>query len=337
MTSKPSIRVKLINRGLPGTLCAKQFPSQSRHWGNCEFTFSLEERNYDWLVVIDDISRQHNAPPETLACADEHSLLVTTEPPTITRYGRAFSEQFEHVLTSQDKKSLPHSNRHYSHTGNLWFNGHSFDEIQKINFKNKTKYISTVCSSKQQKHTLHKARFEFTQSLKKQLPNLEIFGHGVHAIQHKYEALDPYRFHLAIENHIAPHHWTEKLSDPFLSGALPIYYGCTNISDYFPPDSYLAIDIKHPDEALQKIQELISAPREYNKRLDALKEAQQLVLNEYNLIAMLDRIISENYVSKRKTSQRPLYGRKQMRMRNPVDLASHLKWGLKMALRSWRK
>lgn len=264
-----------------------------------------------------------------LACADAHTLLITTEPPTITRYGNAFTGQFEHVLTSQDELSLPHRNRLYSHTGNLWFNGHNFDEIQKINFKDKTENISTVCSSKQQKHTIHKARFEFTDWLKNQIPELEIFGHGVRAIKQKYTALDSFRFHLAIENHIAPHHWTEKLADPFLSGALPIYYGCPNIGDYFPADSYLAIDINKPDEALQQIEELINDTSEYDRRVDALKESQRLVLNEYNLVAMVDRIVSENYKSGRTTSQRPLYGRKQMRIRNPSDLLSHLAWSAK--------
>jgi len=331
------IKVKLINRGRAGILCSSQFPGQSHSWGNCEFHFSLTERNYDWLVVIDDISRQHNALPEVLACADEHTLLITSEPPTITHYGNAFTGQFEHVLTSQDEQSLPHRNRLYSHTGNLWFNGHNYGEIQKINFNDKTQKISTVCSSKQQRHTIHKARFEFTDWLKAQIPELEIFGHGVRAIKQKYSALDSFRFHLAIENHIAPHHWTEKLADPFLSGALPIYYGCSNIGDYFPADSYLAIDINKPDEALQKIDELINDPLEYVKRVDALKESQQLVLNEYNLIAMVDRIVSENYTPGRTTSQRPLYGRKQMRIRNPSDLVSHLNWGAKMVLRSWSK
>ncbi len=320
------IRVKLIHRGRPGTLCIPQFPNKKSHWGDCEFIFTLEERNYDWLVVIDDISREISAPPENLACADQHTLLVTTEPPTITRYGRAFTGQFAHVLTSQDEQSLPHPNRIHSHTGNLWFNGHDFDEIQKIDFYEKSANVSTVCSSKRQKHTIHNDRYEFTQRLKQQLPQLEIFGHGVHFIEHKYEALDRYRFHLAIENHVATHHWTEKLADPFLSGAIPIYYGCPNIGDYFPSDSYLPIDINKPDEALHSIKELISDSNNYKQRLDALKEAQRLILYEYNLMAMLTKFISNHFNASQPASKRLLYGRKQMRARHPSDLLQHIIW-----------
>jgi hypothetical protein len=332
-SQKHKIRVKLIHRGQPGTLCIPQFPGKQSHWGDCEFIFALEERNYDWLVVIDDVSRKSSAPPERLACADQHTLLVTTEPPTITHYGRAFTGQFAHVLTSQDEQSLPHPNRIHSHTGNLWFNGHDFDEIQKINFNKKTADISTVCSSKRQKHTIHNARYEFTQRLKQQLPLLEIFGHGVRSIEHKYEALDNYRFHLAIENHVATHHWTEKLADPFLSGAIPIYYGCPNVSDYFPDDSYLAIDINKPDEALNAIKELISDPDNHTRRLGALREAQRLILHDYNLMAMLANLISNQFKATQAISGRPLYGRKQMRARHPSDLLKHIVWSAKKTFR----
>lgn len=330
---KQKIRVKLIHRGQLGALCIPQFPGKKTHWGECEFIFRLEERNYDWLVVIDDISRKTTAQPERLACADQHTLLVTTEPPTITHYGRAFAGQFAHVLTSQDEASLPHPNRILSHTGNLWFNGHNFDEIQKIDFNKKTADISTVCSSKRQKHTIHNERYEFTQRLKQQLPQLEVFGHGVRYIKKKYEALDNYRFHLAIENHIAKHHWTEKLADPFLSLAIPIYYGCPNIADYFPEDSYVPIDIKKPAEALDTINAVLSDPDAYTKRLDALKEAQYRVLYKYNLIAMLDELISEKFNPTLKGSSRPLYGRKQTRFHHPRDLMSHIHWSLRKSLR----
>lgn len=326
------IRVKLIHRGQPGILCLTQFPSKKAIWGDCEFIFNLDERNYDWLVVIDDISRTSNAPPERLACSDRHTLLVTTEPPTITRYGENFTGQFEHVLTSQDEHALPHPNRIYSHTGNLWFNGHDFDEIQKLNFREKTKNLSTVCSSKQQKHTIHRSRYEFTQSLKQALPELEIFGHGVRYIQHKYEALDRYKFHLAIENHAAPHHWTEKLADAYLSNCIPIYFGCPNISDYFPEDSYISINIYEPEQALQTILNVLAEPNAYLKRYDALQEARNLVLYNYNLIAMLDQFISKHFDPSKKSQNKRLYGRKQMRLRHPKDLVKHIVWSTRKSL-----
>ena len=52
--------------------------------------------------------------------------------------------------------------------------------------------------------------------------------------------------HIAVENHIAPHHWTEKLSDSFLGYCLPFYIGCPNAADYFPEQSFIGLDIEDP-------------------------------------------------------------------------------------------
>ena len=71
---------------------------------------------------------------------------------------------------------------------------------------------------------------------------------------------------------------------------------------------------------------------DYAKRLEALREAQHLVLNKYNLLAMLDQIIPEHFSATRKPTGRLLYNRKQMRSRHPRDLISHLYWGAKRHL-----
>lgn len=322
----PRIRVKLINRGQPGTLWAGQFPRGETHWGDCEFILDRAATQYDWLVVVDDVSRGNAAAPEPLACADAHTLLVTSEPPTITRYGRAFAGQFAQVLTSQPPAALPHPHRIYAQTGNLWFNCHHFDQLASPTPPDKSKLLSTVCSSKQQKHTLHNARYGFTRWLQGRIPEMDLFGHGIRYIERKFEALDPYRFHLAIENHRAPHHWTEKLADPYLCQAIPIYCGCTNIQDYFPEESYLLIDINEPEQALETIQSTLADPQAYQKRSEALQEARHRVLYQYNLIAVVAEIVCQAYTPDLKPSGRLLYGRQQMRLRHPGDLLSHLLW-----------
>ena len=330
MQKVPSpIKVKIIARGHDSYPWERQTPGNSGRWNNCQFIFDRNSKNYDWLVVIDDLSRRHTSEPELLNCADEHTLLVTTEPPSITRYGRSFAAQFEHLLTSQSEHVLPHSRRIHSHTGNLWFSGYSYDEIVANGIPQKNSTLSTVCSSKQQRHTIHKNRYNFTFWLKQKLPELDIFGHGVRFIKNKYETTDTYRYHLAIENYIGPHHWTEKLSDPYLSGTVPIYYGCPNIDEYFPKDSYIAIDINNREAAYNTIKSCITDPQDFANRIDALREAQRLVLDKYNLLAMLDQIISKHFSPPRKTSGRLLYNRKQMRHRHPRDLANHLCWSVK--------
>ena len=322
------IRVKIIARGQHAHPWQAQLPCAGFPETSCEFIWWANAETYDWLVVIDDVSRDLRAPPERLACPDEHTLLVTTEPPTITRYGTAFCAQFAHVLTSHPPDTLRHPNRIYSHTGNLWFNGHRYDELHNKRFPEKTRSLSTVCSSKQQKHTLHDQRYQFCQWLKQKLPYLQIYGHGSHFVKKKYEILDPFRFHLAIENYRGTHHWTEKLADPILSGAFPIYYGCTNLGDYFPKEAFLEIDLFDKESTLKQIQDVMEDANYYSSRVEALYEARRRIMNEFNLLKMIEKIVLKEFEGASTPSRRPLYGRKQMRLKDPNDLWKHLIWSI---------
>lgn len=322
---KPN-RVKIIANGRKATAWAQQTPGNSARWGNCQFLLDLNEREYDWLVVIDDISKKLKSEPEILPCPQKNTILVTTEPATITRYGRGFASQFGALLTSQEEKFLPHRNRIHSQTGNLWFHGKSYDELQAEAPIHKTAVISTVCSSKKQAHTMHSLRYDFTQRLKAELPELDIYGHGVRYIDKKHEALSAYRFHLAIENHVAPHHWTEKLSDPFLAYCVPIYSGCPNASDYFSPESFVQIDITDPERAIATIKKILATEGEYERRLEAVKASREKVMHEYNLLALLDRIIRDSQPDPNAQKGGIIYNRRQMRSRSLADLATFLCW-----------
>ena len=78
--------------------------------------------------------------------------------------------------------------------------------------------------------------------MEERIPELERFGKGFKWIETKAEALDDYEFHVAIENHFAPHVWTEKLADAFLGFTVPIYFGCPNVYDYFPKENIIFIE-----------------------------------------------------------------------------------------------
>lgn len=43
------------------------------------------------------------------------------------------------------------------------------------------------------------------------------------------------QFHVAIENCRMPDYFTEKVMDCFMTKTVPIYWGCTNVADYFNP------------------------------------------------------------------------------------------------------
>lgn len=297
---------------------------------DCEFVLDRDERHYDWLVVYSDISCSKNGPDrrrgEKLACDPAHTLLVTTEPSNIKVYGSTYVNQFGHVLTSQAEWALPHNHRIFSQSALHWFYGigkdHviTYDQLRAARPR-KSKDISTVCSSKQMRLTLHYRRHRFTQRMKEAFPQLGWFGHGVKRMDDKAEALDDYRYHIAIENFYGEHHWTEKLSDAFLGYTLPFYYGCPNAASYFPEESFIPIDIFDFEASKETIDRAIR-DNEYEKRLPYILESRRKVLEDYNLISVVSRIVSRYHsqsrvpkachdetIYPRKTITRNSYGR----------------------------
>lgn len=300
------IRVKVLMKSPPGkdsNGLVRRFPGGNPVWGRCQFLFDINEQDYDWLVVYDELpvlaGERVGMWRESLPCSRDHTLLVTVEPSSIKCYGRLYTRQFGHVLTSQEPWALAHPHAVYSQPALMWFYGRdgevgSWDRMVQHPPEAKTQDVSTVCSSKQQKHTLHYQRYQFVQELKQWLPQMEVYGHGVRPMDDKSEALDAYRYHVAIENHVCQHHWTEKLSDAFLGNTLPFYYGCPNAADYFPEDSFIPIDLSDPAAVAERIKQAIR-DGEYEKRLPAIREARRLVLEEYGFFAVVSRMIEERH------------------------------------------
>lgn len=297
------IRVKFLSR-LPTTLWPHQFPHNDPRWGNCQFVFDAQAREYDWLVVYDDVpdtaGGKNKHGQEALACPATHTLLVTTEPPSIKIYGTAYTQQFAAVLTSQPEWALPHEQRIFSQPGLHWFYGVGkqrvipFDELIVLP-EHKAQTLSMVYSGKSMRHTLHHRRASLMRKLLQGLPELDVFGRGTaRALDDKADCLRDYRYHVAIENYIGTHHWTEKLADAFIGETLPFYAGCPNAADYFPAESFIAIDIDDAESTIATIKQSI-AVNEYEKRLPAIREARRRVLYEYNLFAVLAREIEARH------------------------------------------
>ena len=299
----PPIRVKVLSQ-LPVRQWLHQLPHGEPIWWPCEFIFDPDARHYDWLVVYDDVPRRtgqaRDEAQEDLACPTGHTLLVTTEPSSIKIYGSAFTAQFGAVLTSQEAWALPHRLRIFSQPALHWFYGVGadhcvpYDNLQDAPPAVKSKQIAMVFSPKSMAHTLHRQRHNFMRFLMQHLPEMDVYGRGAHPLDDKAESLADYRYHVAVENFIGPHHWTEKLADAFLGLTLPFYCGCPNATDYFPAESFIPIDISNPEQALLTIRQAMTAG-EYEKRLPAIREARRRVMQEYNLFAVLAQEIQARH------------------------------------------
>jgi hypothetical protein len=347
------IIVKFMAKGLPRdcndkSRYSRQLPGHHSQWGKCRFVFDPYAKEYDWLVVYHDLPRELTSQSvEKLQCPREKTILITGEPSSITVYGTYFLRQFGFIITSQEPWVIKHPNAIFTQPGLIWYYGAprirdkkhrlTYDEIKQIQPMTKTKTISTVCSSRQGRLTMHYKRFHFTNKLKARIPELDIFGHGVKTMNDKAEALDSYQHHVTVENHVFQHHMTEKLPDAFLGYTLPFYHGCPNATDYFPKESYIPIDINKLGKTADIIRSTL-ANNEYNDRLPYIIEARRRVLEEYNLFAVLEREISkrdksietsppEGEIMDRQTLKykKPLYGL-QREFEKIFTKVKHIHW-----------
>ncbi len=337
MIEKKNIRVKFISRvTLPdmniGRDFLRRFPNRIPTLGNCDYVFDRDCRDYDWLVVYDDLPR--NTPLEKLGCRRENTMLITGEPSSITHYGKAYLSQFGHLLTSQEPWAVKHPSLIYRQPGLLWYYGGNdprgtYDSLASTNVIPKTKLFSSVCSTKAMKHTLHSKRLEFTKRLMADIPELETYGYGMRDVVNKADAIDPYRFHLVIENHSSEHHWTEKLADAFLGYALPIYFGCNNLNLYFEAESFIQINIENYEEAKNCILGIIHSD-EYEKRLPAIIESRNRVIHSYSTFAQISQLIQERNLPKiASTANVTICGRRKFRERHPLSIIAETLGNLK--------
>lgn len=275
----------------------RQTPGSRGIWGNYEFFINKDVQDCDYWVVYEDLNEE-----DRTCCPPKNTIIITGEPPSIKGYNSRFLSQFGTVITCHTDLNHPHvvlgQQSQPWHIGIVRtpqkesFTKLCYDDFLNYNQNGKNKLMSVICSTKSVTRG-HRKRLYFVKQLKKHFrENLDVFGRGLNPIPDKWDAIYPYRYQIALENCSIPNYWTEKLADVFLGLSHPIYYGCSNISSYFPAKSFSSIDIENPDEAISKIENLIENET-YEKSVNYILEARSLVLNKYNLFPMLARACDE--------------------------------------------
>jgi hypothetical protein len=77
-----------------------------------------------------------------------------------------------------------------------------------------------------------------------------------------------FRFVIAMESVKSPGYITDKILNAFMAGAIPIYYGTTQIFGIFNPKAFVFYDINNPQLALDRISYLESNPDAYEEMLN---------------------------------------------------------------------
>jgi hypothetical protein len=108
------------------------------------------------------------------------------------------------------------------------------EKYYKIHPKNKL--VSMVYSNKKQLPG-HKLRFLIAENLIPRInfsEKIDLFGTGTGVfLEDKGHACVDYMFQIATENSKVKNYYCDKILDCFVTGTIPIYWGCPNIGDFF--------------------------------------------------------------------------------------------------------
>jgi hypothetical protein len=293
---REALRVALLTPW-PEWPLARQTPGSALRWGRCAFAINPRHGRFDACVAYDGVPF-----PAALDCPSDRTILITGEPPSIKHYDERFAAQFHEVVTCHT--NLPHPRKIHDQQGYPWYAGverqsdgsvvarQTFDEMMTEAPPAKAKLLSVVVSDKLVTPG-HKHRRTFVKALLAHFGDaVDVFGRGTKPVADKAAAIVPYKYHLAFENSEFYDYWTEKLSDAYLCFAFPLYWGCVNIDKYFPRESLEKINIYEPSIGIEQIERAISENR-YETSMAERAAARRRVLTEYNMFAMLDRLLEE--------------------------------------------
>ena len=165
----------------------------------------------------------------------------------------------------------------------------TLDQLISMPLPEKPKLLSVIVSGKNSS-----PGYQWRLNLAFRLKNIlgsacDIFGFGHNPIADKRDALDPYMFHLCIENESSEHYWSEKLADAYLGYCYPIYSGARSVNEYFPSpiDTIeFGIDI---ETAAKKAIRIIS--QFDNSKIRQIIENRNSILFQHNLYYLVDRLI----------------------------------------------
>lgn len=192
------------------------------------------------------------------------------------------ASSYDVLFTSEKSLIGKHENIQYCSGGsNLpWIKEHDIYE--------KTKMISMVASPK---------KYAFGHALRHTLADkwkdkVDLFG-GVAGSPRigkttwdKLEAFKDYRFSIVIENDKYETYYTEKLTDCFVTGTIPVYWGSPDIGSIFNPEGIITLTSEFDIDSL--------TPELYESKLEAVNENYKIAKDLQSADDQLFGLIREN-------------------------------------------
>jgi glycosyltransferase involved in cell wall biosynthesis len=300
----------------------RQTPGGLGLWDGIRFT---EEAIADCDAVI-----VLNKPAENISCNIRKggSFILSQESPIPLYHWQTRSfRDFDHALTFWKNNEVVNAGANLvpAQTALPWHIGKSYDELLSISVNDihpiKQNKISWITSNYRQKPGQVK-RLAFLEFIQKNGLQFDLFGKGFQPIDDKYEAMHAYKYSIAIENYSCDDYWTEKISDCFLSFAMPLYHGATNITKYFPERAMILIDPDRPQYSLDKIRDAVSNDA-WSANIEAICEARESILQRYQFFPWMSERIRKLGNEEKHPITIPANTKSQPLI-NPVDARAQL-------------
>lgn len=205
-------------------------------------------------------------------------------------------DKFDIIFTFKESilsKKIP--NIYYNNPNLCFLNKNDF------NIHEKNKLLSTVISHKRFLEG-HKMRYALLEKIKN-LGIVDIYHNNFIKLPReengKINSLKDYMFQIVIENSNYNYYYTEKISDCFLTGTIPIYWGCPKISEIFNANGIITFETLN--ECVNIIKSLTK--EDYESKLEYVKENYEIALKLENEKKFIDEeiILSHYALNKNKT------------------------------------
>jgi hypothetical protein len=204
-------------------------------------------------------------------------IAILCEPRSVWKASYEYIEKnydlFDYIFT-YDQNLININNKKFL------FCPHDRTWIPKIDRKiySKDKKISIIASHKKDSFG-HRLRHEIINNFKDEL---EVYGCGYgQYCPYKTHMLDRYCFSIVIENGIYDDYFTEKITDCFATGTIPIYWGTKSIKNYYNNKGIILFGNNNDDS----VDDLLSAINDIIQKIDYsyYQKEMDAVVHNFNL------------------------------------------------------
>jgi len=263
-------------------------------WGKLEMV--PPDSHADWTVVINFLLPPELDPGGVLELDRKRAVLVQTEPACVRHKNNTWGEYAdpEDIGFARTWTIREH------HFALDWYLEAPYSALYATNPHYERNRVLSACQTAKTKYPGQQLRHVFVTDHLSKLPGFDLFGRtgdGPHyrgplPTRAKDAAMFPYKYHFCAENSWEKNYFSEKLSDAFLAYCLPLYWGCPNLEEFFPAESFIRVPIDKPAEAMGVVRKAIRDD-EWRKRIPAIREARRLVMEKYQAWPVIERLISE--------------------------------------------